>query len=136
MADLVINQADVLAMPGSRQEGGISGGSPNAGDVVYKSPDDDRWARAANNSGANGGRIPSGIALNTAVVGQPVDVLTEGSVTVSAVLNSGTAYYLSSNPGKMCPRTDVVSGQDVCFIGIAKSASVLVVNFTVPGVTL
>jgi hypothetical protein len=136
MPDLVIVASDVLAMPGSRQVGGISAGTPNAGDVMFKSPDDGLWRRAAANSAVNGGKIPSGIALNTAGADQPVDVLTEGRITISAVMNPGTTYYLSPNVGKMCPRGDLAAGMDVCVIGIAISQTVLVVDFIVPGVTL
>jgi hypothetical protein len=136
MADIAIVGNDVLAMPGSIQTSGICGGVANAGDVMYQSPDDGQWRRAANNSATNGARIPSGIALNGAATGQPLALLTDGNLTVTAVLNSGTAYYLSVNLGKMCPRTDLVAGMDVCLVGIAKTTTVLTVDFVVPGVTL
>jgi hypothetical protein len=136
MTDLVFVASDILASPSANRTEGISGGTPIAGDVLYRSPDDNQWRRAANNSATAGAKFPSGIALNGATTGQPIDVLIHGDLTVSSVLTPGDAYYLSANAGKICPRADVVTGMDVCFIGIARSTSVLMVNFMVPGVTL
>jgi hypothetical protein len=137
MTDLLFVASDILASPSAKRSEGISGGVPVAGDVVFMSPDDRQWRRASNNdSTTNGAKVPSGIALNGATAGQPIDVLVLGDLTVSSVLTPGDAYYLSANPGKICPRADVVAGMDVCFIGIAKATNILMVNFMVPGVTL
>jgi hypothetical protein len=136
MTDLVFVASEILASPSAKRTEGISGGTPVAGDVMYLSPDDDQWRRASNNSATVGAKVPSGIALNGATTGQPIDVFVWGDLTVSSVLTPGDAYYLSANPGKICPRADVIAGMDVCFIGIARSTSVLMVNFMVPGVTL
>jgi hypothetical protein len=135
MTDLVFVASDILAL-GAKQTEGISGGVPVAGDVVFLSPEDNQWRRASNNSPTIGAKIPGGIALNGATTGQPIDVLVSGDLTVSNVLTPGDAYYLSANAGKICPRADVVTGMDVCFIGIARATNVLMVNFMVPGITL
>jgi hypothetical protein len=136
MTDLVFVPANIEAMPGARLDSGLCGSTAQAGDVMYKSPDDDQWRRAAAGSSSNGGRKPSGIALNNASPGQPIDVLLEGDLTVTAVLTAGTTYYLSANAGQMCPRGDLATGMDVCLVGVAKSTTVLVVDFIVPGFTL
>jgi hypothetical protein len=136
MADLVFVESDILASPAAQRVEGISGGIPVAGDVVFLSPDDNQWRRAANNSTTPGAKVPGGIALNGASAGQPIDVFVNGDLTVSSVMVPGDAYYLSANPGKICPRADIVTGMDVCFIGIARTASILVVDFMIPGVTL
>jgi hypothetical protein len=81
-------------------------------------------------------RQPAGIALNGASDGQPIDIITAGDLTVNAVLTAGTVYYLSPSAGGIAPLADVLSGDDVVVIGIARSTTVLKVAIQIPGVTL
>lgn len=136
MTDVAITGNDVVAGANSQQTAGTLGGTCVAGDILYQSPDDHRWRRASNNSGTVGAKVPGGMALSNGANNQPVRIHKRGDVTLTPNLVAGTAYYLSSSAGKICPRTDVVTGMDVVFIGIARSTTVLAVQALISGVTL
>jgi hypothetical protein len=130
----------VVAGGNSVQENHVSGAGGNitAGDVVYRQ-DADRKLHLADSDGASPEetRTPIGIALNGASTDQPVRVHRSGDITLGgATMTPGAAYYLSSNPGKICPFADVGAGEDVAQIGVAKSATVLMVDIQLPGITL
>ncbi len=79
-----------------------------------------------------------GFALNTVPgVGQPVMILTEGNLTCDG-LTKGTPYFISSTAGKICPfgGTDVAAGMYVSFVGIATSATNLLVSPLLSGITV
>ena len=64
-----------------------------------------------------------------AALDQPLKVLTSGPITIGATLTAGTFYYLSGDPGAICPLADVTGGDYIVQIGYAKTASVLEVGF-------
>lgn len=66
----------------------------------------------------------TGMALNTAAKGQPVDICEKGEVIVgvSAGIGVSVAYFLSPNVGKAAPEVDVVSTNAKTFVGIGKTA--------------
>lgn len=136
MADLSITAANVVAGAGSEQETGVAGEAITAGKAVYKSSATKKWLLADSNSATAGAKTARGIALTGSALNQPVVVHKDGDVTIGATLTPGTAYYLSDTPGGICPVADVGVGENVCLIGIAKSASVLAVDIQAPGVTL
>lgn len=115
MADITVTAADVKGTPDAT-------GICAVGATI-----------AAGEADANGGsgatntlRKPIGIALNAATAGQPVGYAKPGkSLTISAVMTAGTDYWLSANPGKICPRADVSAGSTPVLVGLAKSTSSL-----------
>jgi len=134
MADLTITAANVVKGSNAITVNGTAGVAITAGQVVYLDTASGKWKLADNDLAA--AKNPGGIALNGASDGQPLVVLTSGDVTMGAALTAGTAYYLSATAGGICPVADLVTGDNVAQIGIAKSASVLAVKIIVPGVTL
>lgn len=136
MADLVITAANVVAGANSTRENGTAGEAVSAGQPVYKSSTTGKWMLADNNAVTPEARTAGGVALNGAAANQPLAVHRAGDITIGATLTPGAAYYLSATPGGICPVADVVSGSNVCQIGLAKSASVLSVDIQAPGVTL
>lgn len=134
MADLSITAANVRKGGNALTRMGVAGGAITAGQVVLPSPSTGKFvladADAANLKGAGG------IALNGAADGQPLEVQYGGDITIGATLTPGTAYYLSPTAGGIAPLADVASGDDVILLGIAKSASVLMVKIVDPDVTL
>lgn len=135
MADLSITAGSVVAGANAVKEQGIAGAAITAGQVVYRDTSTRKYQLADNDSATAAVRAPRGIALNGASDNQPLQILTEGDVTIGAVLTPGDVYYLSATPGGLCPGADIASGDDYALIGIAKSASVLSVKINVPGVT-
>jgi hypothetical protein len=136
MADLAITASAVLAGANATKASGTAGATVTAGQVVYKVAATGRYALADADHATAAVRQPAGIALNGASDGQPIDIITAGDLTVNAVLTAGTVYYLSPSAGGIAPLADVLSGDDVVVIGIARSTTVLKVAIQIPGVTL
>ena len=136
MADLVITAASVLAGANAVRDSGSAGEAISAGQAVYRSSTTNKWMLADSDSATAEAKKATGIALNGASLNQPLAVLKSGDITIGAAVVAGTAYYLSNTPGGVCPVADVGAGEDVCLIGLAKSATVLAVAIQSPGVTL
>ena len=136
MANLSITAASVIAGADAVLESGIAGASITAGQLVYRDPTSKKYLLADANSATAEARTARGVALNGASDGQPLTIQRGGDITYGATLTAGTAYYLSDTPGATCPLADVGSGEYVCLIGLAKSASVLTIAIQAPGVAL
>jgi hypothetical protein len=135
MVDIVITPASVSASAAS-VEHGTAGATITAGQIVYLDTSDNKYKLADNNSATAAVRQPRGIALNGASDGQPLAIKKAGDVTLNAVLTAGTAYYLSDTPGGICPLADLLTGEYVCLLGLAKSTTVLALDIQYPGVSL
>jgi hypothetical protein len=141
MANLVISAGNVIMGANANVDRSkVAGESIVSGNVVYLSsvsPNNNKWLLADNNAVVVEARRPIGIALNQCAANQPLAVLTAGDITLGPVLTAGTDYYLSDTPGAICPQADLATaGENVCFLGLAKSTTVLGVNIIVPGVTV
>lgn len=136
MADLTITAASVVADSGASRVVGQAGETIAAGKTVYLSAVTKKWMLADSNSVVSGANKAGGIALNGAALNQPVSVATSGDITIGATLTAGSVYALSETPGGIQPTTDLGSGENVCVLGVAKSASVLALSIQAPGVTL
>lgn len=136
MADLVVTAASVVAGSDSTTVSGTAGVTITAGQAVYLDATTGKWALADADSATAAQRRAAGIALNGAALNQPIKVLTSGDVTIGATVTAGVAYYLSGTAGGICPVADVGTGEYVCLLGIATSASVLRVGIQFPNVAL
>lgn len=133
MTDISITATSVV---GSASEHGVAGETIGAGKAVYKAADTKKWMLADSNSATVEARQATGIALNGAAINQPIAVQKSGDITIGGTLTPGVAYYLSDTPGGICPVADVGSGEYVCLLGLAKSATVLTLNIQFPNVAL
>lgn len=136
MADLIITPTNVVAGSNVKTRQGTAGASVTAGQTVYKDPTDQKYKLADCDSATPAVRRTTGIALHAASNNQPLLVHTEGPLTIGAALTPGVAYYLSPNPGGICPVADLASGDYPTIIGIATSATVLDVKLHESGVVL
>jgi hypothetical protein len=136
MADLVITAANVVKGSNAITEVGTAGEAITAGQAVYKAAATGKYLLADNDSATAAAKAPRGIALNGASDNQPLVIQRSGDVTIGAALTPGTAYYLSATPGGICPLADVLAGDDVVLLGLAKTAAVLALDIHTPGVTL
>ena len=136
MADLNITAANVVAGANASIFNGAAGEAVSAGKPVYQSSTTKKWMLADSNSATVEARKATGVALNGAALNQPLAVQQAGDITIGAVLTPGTAYYLSDTPGGICPLADVGSGEYVCQLGLAKSATVLALDIQFPNVAL
>lgn len=137
MTDISITAANcVVSGTGQGRASGTAGGTITAGQAVYLDPTTHKWTLADADSATAAARHAGGIALNSASLNQPIDVVTSGAVTIGGTLTAGVAYYLSGTAGGICPVADVGTGEYSCVLGIATSASVLDVNIQFSGVAL
>lgn len=135
MTDIAITAANVLAGSDSTRENGRAGVAITAGQVVYKASDG-TYKLADTNDSVAAARKPAGIALNGASAGQPLAVLTKGSITIGGTLVGGTAYYLSGTAGGIAPVADLTTGDRPALLGMATSTTVLYVDILAPDVAL
>jgi hypothetical protein len=133
MADLTITAANVVAGEDVSIEAGIAGATITAGQVVYRDTADSKY-KLADADGTSALRSPRGIALNGASNGQPLSILRNGDITIGATMTAGLAYYLSDEPGGICPLADLATGDYIVLVGMAESTSVLNVEFVETGV--
>jgi hypothetical protein len=124
MADLVITPANVKLGAGQHKirKSIIVDNDVAAGELVAI---DVSTADLADASGVPG--KVTGMALNTADQGQPVDICEEGEVIIGA----GTvaeAYFLSPNAGKVAPEADVINPNVKTFVGIGVTGGRIVLG--------
>lgn len=134
MADLTLTPGNVLAGADAITENGTAGATITAGQRVYLDAATGRFELADSDAATVLERRTRGIALNNASDGQPLRIHKDGDLTVGAVLTAGVTYYGSPTPGGICERADVLTGDHVEIIGVAKSTSVLSVRLQYPNV--
>lgn len=136
MVDIVLTATSVIPGADSVQEAGTLGATVTAGQLGYKEAATKTWKLFDSNSATAEVRQVTGIFLNGGASGQPCRIHKSGDITIGATLTAGLAYYGSDTPGGICPVADIGSGEYVNLVGIAKSATVLTVNFMFPNVAL
>ncbi len=136
MADLSITAANVVAGSNASVTHGTAGATITAGQPVYREAATGKFKLADSNSGTAEAKTAFGIALHASLANQPLAVASSGEITIGATLTPGSPYYLSETPGGIQPAADLASGENVCLLGLAKSATVLTLRIQAPGVTL
>lgn len=134
MTALSITPANVKAGSNAITVSGLAGATITAGQAVFRDGTTGKFL-LSDADGANLKQV-TGLALHGAADGQPLAVQTGGDIVPGATLVAGTTYYLAPTPGDIGPLADVASGDDPIIIGIAKSASVLMMRITDPDVTI
>lgn len=136
MTDLAITAASVVAGANAQTDTGSAGEAITAGQTVYRSSTTNKLMKADSNGATAEIRTPIGVALNGGALDQPIKFQKPGGeITIGAVLTPGAAYYQSDTPGGICPVADVGTGEYVCLVGLAKSASMLSLDIRYTGVS-
>jgi hypothetical protein len=137
MAAISITPANVVAGSNAVRDIGVAGEAIVAGKPVYYDATTAKFMLADANSATAAARTATGIALNGASLNQPVSVHKFGDLAMGAVFTAGVAYYLgSAAAGTIVPVADLTTGDYTQLIGIAKSTSILAVDFVSAGVAL
>ena len=136
MAALSITAANVAAGTDAVVEKGTAGEAITAGQLVYRDEADGKYKLADCDSATAAVRQARGVALNGAANGQPLSIQKSGDINLGATLVAGTTYYASPTAGGIGPLADVASGDDPIIVGIAKSASIMLMRILNPGVTI
>lgn len=140
MADLTITAANVASGTTGTElinKDYKAGAAAAAGQTVYldATTTPPTWKLADADLAA--ARSPSGIALHTAAIGQPLAVQTSGPITIGAALTPGLFYYQSKTAGGIAPIADITgTGTYPTVIGPAISASQLRIDISESGVAL
>lgn len=135
MTDLSITAANVKPGAGARIDRSAQAGEAierGMGVVKYNGV----WMKADNNHATAALNAATGIALNDAAQYQPIDVQTEGEITIGGTMTAGLAYFTSATAGGICPYADLSTGMKVSLIGLSKSTTVLKLGVIASGVTL
>jgi hypothetical protein len=127
VADLTITAADVVAGTNAQTGFGTAGATIAPGDLIYRHATNKTLLLADANSSATTATV-EGMALNAATSGQPVKWVSDGEVTVGAVLTVAQSYIASTNAGKVAPISDLASGSWLAYAGYAKTTSILVIK--------
>jgi hypothetical protein len=136
MADLTITAASVVAGGNAKKTEGNAGATITAGQAVYRAAATGLIQLADCDSATAEARTPLGIALNGGAAGQPIEVQTEGLITIGATVAAGVAYYLSPTAGGICPVADLASGDYPVLLGFGRSTSVIALEIVEATVAL
>jgi hypothetical protein len=133
MANLVITAANVVPGSGAVIVQGTAGATITQGQSVYLDTiTTGKWLLAGDKAATAQGRVATGIALNSATTGQPIDVQKSGLITIGATLVAGVAYYLSATAVAIAPVADLAAGDYPCLLGMATSTTVLNLQIQAP----
>jgi len=136
MADITVSAAGVAPTATTVIQRGTSAVAITAGQPVYIDTNTSNQLRPGLATGLASSVI-AGIALNSAPgAGQPVTYATGGDVAfVGTTFVVGQTYNLSVNAGFIAPVTDTTTGNYVCTLGAATTATNLRVALNVLGIT-
>lgn len=128
MADLTITASSVLPSSTAVKRTGKAGEAITAGQPVYQDSDGLWWQADADDTATKA--AAGGIAVSSAEgAGQSVVVATEDdNFTVGATLEAGTAYGVSATKGGIAPLSDLMTGDYITFLGVAKDTSKLMLR--------
>lgn len=131
--DLSITAANVTTT--STQVRDVTAGATiTAGQVVYLDTTANDVAKLADNDASAATPVVAGIALHGAASGQPLRIVTGGTVTIGATVTVGKIYVLSATAGGIAPVDDLAQNKYVSIIGVGTSSSVLTLSIKNSGV--
>lgn len=112
-----------------------AGATIAAGEVVYLDTADSNKAKLADNNASAATAVVKGIALTSGVSGSGLIVATGNSITlVGASMTQGLTYYLGATAGQIVPEADLATGNYVCRLGVASSATQLELSIANTGI--
>lgn len=128
MAAKVITSANVLAGANGRKKDIIFGEAVTAGMPLYRKAADGRYYRADANDAAT--HQAEGIALNGGAAGQPGFLVYEDDdFTPGCALSIGEILVVGADAaGDIGPSTDLAAGWYPTILGVAKSATKMVLK--------
>lgn len=136
MADLVQTATSVVYSGPLKQ--GIAGETITAGQTLCVDPTGGtaKLFRAKSSGSAAFAQVV-GIACNGAAVNQPVEYASPAGpidITIGATVAVGTMYVVSANLGAIAPYADLTTGNYCVPLGIADTATTILLNPWVSGI--
>lgn len=122
MADLTVTAANVLPSANAVAQRGTAGEAITRGQGLYRNANDGKLYKAVATNLVAAEFV--GIALQDAGANQPILYCAEDSdFTPGATLVTGTAYVVSATAGGLAPIADLVTGNIVSVVMLAKSTT-------------
>lgn len=134
MADISITAANVVPDSGYQYVSGVAGETLTAGQLCYLKSSDNKYWKADANLSAEGATV-KGINLAGAAAGQPVRLMTAGTLTIGGTVVAGGVYVASATAGGLAPVADLASGWYTTIVCVAISATKVRLCIIVSGVT-
>ena len=133
MANLNPVEADVVAAADATIIQGTSGAAITQGQPVYLGSGG-TYLLADTDTSATTAAV-AGISLNSTTSGQPIDIITAGTLTVgAATVVVGGVYVLSGDPGLLADVGDLASGDFTTILGIGLTSTTIKIGIIVGGV--
>lgn len=133
MANITITGANVVPAEGYGFVDKVAGATLTRGMPCYVSATTGQALIADANDTATKAEVV-GIALQDAAAGQPVRLMTSGTLAFGTVLTAGTVYVVSATAGAIAPYADLTTNDFVSILGVATSTSNLRVNLINSGI--
>lgn len=131
--DIVITAGTVVPDTGYQYFDATAGATLTAGQVVYVDTSNTVQKAITTSAITAAAR---GIALNGASSGQPVRVMSAGTITIGGTVVIGKIYIVSATAGGVAPVTDTATTQFVTIIGIGVSATKIALNINASGIAV
>ena len=128
MADISVTASSVVPASTAAISHGIAGGTITAGQPLYIDTADSDSLKPADANASSLTATVIGIALHGASDGQPIAYITQGDLTLNAVLTAGKIYVLTETAGGIALAVDLATGWRTSVLGVAKSTTVLAVK--------
>ena len=127
MADVTIGTLAVYT--DSQVQGATAGETVTAGQVVYRlSTDGEMYLGDADDAAKDD---ITGIVLIGGGDGESILILSSGGIDLGATLTVGEVYVLSTTAGGIAPIGDLLAGDFVTILGVAKAANRLQLDISV-----
>ena len=136
MANMTITVANVQAGEGATLKVGQAGETITAGEPLYEDSTDGGNLKLCQFDGTAAEADCVGIAVVDAADDAAVTYITLGDLNLGAILTAGSVYGLSATSGSIANVADVASTEYVTVLGVARSATILIVKIIVSGVVV
>ena len=124
MAALSITAANVAASTGAKIAAGTGGETFVQGKSMALNATTGEWMLGqCDGTTSEAGLSGVGVALNAGGDGQPIDVQTEGEITIGATVTVGAIYCLGATAGDIVPFGDLVSTNKITILGVGISTA-------------
>lgn len=132
MANLSVTAGNVVPDDGYAFVEGIAGETLTQGVAVYLKASDSRyWLAHCETSSATA--EAKGIALTGGSAGQPVRVMTGGTINIGATVAVGTVYLLST-AGLIMPHGDIATSDWITLLGVGTTTAKIKLGISISGV--
>ena len=133
MVDLVTVDASITASADATIIQGTSGATILQGLAVYLGSAG-KYLLADTDVSSTTAAV-AGISLNSTTDGQPIDIITSGTLTIGGSgAGIGTVYVLSGTAGKLAPAADLANGDFTTVLGIGLTTATVKIGIIVGGV--